>query len=68
MCYKDRWFCPFQGCTKWEGCQRALTPAVRAAAVGWWVSGGGKAEDVPIDSPVLKPKCFIAGGDNNAEI
>ncbi len=36
MTYRDMTFCSGDGCAKFEGCPRALTEEVKAAADRWW--------------------------------
>ena len=42
MCYKDKTFCKFEDCKKWNGCSAAYTDQVAVAAGNWWKAGGGK--------------------------
>lgn len=58
MCYRDRRFCPFNDCTKFNTCANAYTDQVQAAAERWWVSGGGIAENTPVDLWADKPQCY----------
>lgn len=40
MCYKDMTFCHGAGCKDFDGCPRAFTPEVQAAADKWWGTEG----------------------------
>lgn len=53
ICYRDKTFCPFDKCKKFQTCQDAYTDAVKSAAVEWW---GNK--DAPVSLCGEKPKCF----------
>jgi len=48
MCYKDKTFCKFEDCKKWNGCSKAYTEQIAVAAGNWWKAGGGKSEDAPV--------------------
>lgn len=43
ICYKDKTWCEFRSCAKFEGCDRAYTQEVHEQAIKWW---GG--EDAPV--------------------
>lgn len=45
MCYRDRIYCNFNDCTKWDGCPRSLTENVKINSGLWWAAGGGNADD-----------------------
>ena len=57
MCYKDKTFCTFEDCEKWDGCSKAYTNEIAAAAVDWWKVGGGKPEDAPVCFYADMPGC-----------
>jgi len=54
MCYRDKTWCPFSECNKFNKCDRALTEEVLKDAKTWWGSDG-----VPICQYVDKPDCFV---------
>ncbi len=55
MCYRDRTFCPFNGCSQFNDCDRALTDKVKEDANRWW---GQSEEDAPICQWTEKPQCY----------
>lgn len=62
MCYKDMTFCSGAGCRCFEGCPRALTKEVYAAAQAWW--GGDDPPICEFTSPRNLP-CYNVGLDEN---
>jgi len=54
ICFRDMCFCPYyEDCVNADGCGRALTPEVLAAADRWWGKPGA-----PIDRFAEKPSCW----------
>ena len=53
ICYKDRTFCPFEGCKHFYICKEALTEEVKQKAYKWWGT-----EDAPISRMTDKPNCY----------
>lgn len=54
ICYRDKTFCPFATCAKFDDCLIALTDTVKAAACLWWGS-----DNAPIAKFTNAPGCFI---------
>jgi hypothetical protein len=54
FCYKDRTFCPFDKCSKFNTCKTALTEGVQKDAERWM-------KDPPICVYVDKPDCYKGG-------
>lgn len=61
LAYKDRTFCPYDKCSFFPKCPRALTDKVKQDAIQWW---GG--DDFPIAMFAGKPKCFNKGIGNES--
>lgn len=57
MCYKDKTFCKFDDCQKWNGCSRAYTNEIEISAGNWWKSGGGDPKDAPVCFYADMPLC-----------
>ena len=53
MCYKDKTFCEFSKCNKWNSCHRALTQEEIDNATKWWGN-----VNAPIAIFVDKPDCY----------
>lgn len=58
MCFRDRQYCKDKSCAKFNTCDRAFTVRVEIAADKWWVRGGGKPGEAPVDLNVERPECF----------
>ena len=56
--YKEKTFCPFEQCNKFNTCPDALTDSRQSAALKWW--GRGNA---PISQCMEKPECFEENQD-----
>lgn len=57
MTFQDRTFCFGGGCTKFDTCPRAYTPAVEKAARAWW---GGPGAPVSVFLDPGRLACFSA--------
>lgn len=53
MSYKDRTWCSFKYCTKWNSCDRAFTDDERKKAIEWWGDEG-----YPLSMFATKPECY----------
>ena len=59
LCYKDRTFCEFENCYKFDRCDHAFTPEVSKAANEWWKQSGGAEGQAPIMIYVGNISCFV---------
>lgn len=62
ICYKDMTFCKGGGCTKFDGCPRALTDEVQAGAVRWW---GNENPPIAIFTEPQNLDCYNIGLNSN---
>ena len=70
--YKNKTYCTYNLCSKWNDCEKALTNRISIAAIHWWKGLKRKTDN---GAPVLiftkKPECFkkieeeILNGNNN---
>lgn len=59
MCYKDKTFCEYSNCYKFDRCDRAFTPEVNESAQKWWKESCGQEGDAPIMLHVGNISCFL---------
>jgi hypothetical protein len=57
LCYRDKTFCPFDSCKKFDTCSIALTEQIQKDANAWWMGFRSK-DSVPLSRYAYKPECF----------
>ena len=63
LCYKDKTWCVFKDCKKFNKCEDALTDKVKLDALKWW----GKS-NAPIAVYSEKPNCYKGVEDGTSTI
>lgn len=68
--YKNKTYCTYNLCSKWNKCDKALTNKVSIAAMHWWKELKSKTNNgAPVMIYTKKPECFehkeIVDDNNN---
>ena len=63
--YKNKTYCTYNLCSKWNDCSKSLTNKVSIAAIHWWKNLKIKTENgAPIIIYSKRPECFKAMEDD----